>query len=117
MTDDRPGLSASDECTAVFGERGCDDEAVVQASLDGTLEDLVRAAVEAASESYAVRCARIEQVFDARMAPHRHLTWARLLAEGLKTQLKVSLRRHVSPSVAARATHGSKLVESAASNL
>ena len=117
MINDQHRLPVADECLPFYHTDGCDHEAVVQASLDGALEDLVRAAVEAGPEPYAVSCARIDQAFDQRMAPHRHLTWARLLSEGLKMQLKLGLHRHVSASDTARQTHGSKLAALAVPSL
>lgn len=115
--DDRPNLSACDECTAVSGERSCDDKAVIQTSLDGALEDLVRAAVEAGSEPYAVSCTRIDRAFDDRMALHRHLVWAHMLAEGLKMQIKLGLHRHVSSSNIVHEFHGSQFKDLATTNL
>ena len=105
MMDNRFGSPTLDERTALQEAEGCDDDAVVQASLDGALEDLVRTAVRVGSEPYAVSCARIDRAFNDRMAPHRHLAWARMLAEGLKMQLKLGLHRHVSSSGAAHEPH------------
>ena len=117
MMHDKRCLPVADECLLFHRASGSDDEAVVQASLDGALEDLVGAAVEVGSEPYAVSCARIDQAFDDRMAPHRHLTWARLLAEALKMQLKLGLHRHVSASDTVCQTYSSKLAALAAPNL
>ena len=117
MIDDQRHLPVTHECLSSQCADSCDDEAVVQASLDAALEDLVRAAVEVGSEPYAVSCARIDQAFDDRMVRHRHLTWARLLAKGLKMQLKLGLHRHGSASKSAHQTHGSQLVDMATPSL
>ncbi|MCJ2067237.1 hypothetical protein MKK75_00175 [Methylobacterium sp. J-030] len=75
------------------------EEAAVQASLDGALGDLLRAAVENPTEPDATSYARIDAVFDHRMAPHRHLAWALAEAERLKRQLKSGLRGHAPDAV------------------
>ena len=88
----------------VMGDMG--EEAAVQASLDGALEDLLRAAVESPTEPYSASCARIDAVFDCRMAPHRHLAWALAEAEALKRRLKCGLYGHAPDAVAE--THGTR---------
>lgn len=69
-------------------------EAAVRASLDVALEDLLRAAVESRTEPDAESCARIDAVFDHRMASYRHLAWACAEIDALKHQLKVGLCGH-----------------------
>lgn len=84
--------SGPEVCNASRREDGCGDEAVVRASLDGALEDLIRAAVEAGPDSYGVSCTRIDRAIDRRIAPHVGLAWARARAEALRHQLKAGLR-------------------------
>ena len=69
-----------------------DDQVAVRASLEGALGELLRAAVENPTEPNAASYARIDTVFDHRMAPHRHLAWPLAEAEALKHRLKTGLR-------------------------
>ncbi|SFL36904.1 hypothetical protein [Methylobacterium pseudosasicola] len=64
----------------------------VRRSLDDALEELVRAAIENPTESYAASCARIDRAFDDRMAPYRSLSWAMDQAATLQHALKEGLR-------------------------
>lgn len=73
-------------------------QAAVRASLDGALEDLLRSAVEAGLEPYAISCARIDAAFDSRMVPYRQLSWAMDEAATLKCALKQGLQRRVDGS-------------------
>lgn len=85
-------------------DKGAED--AVQASLDGALEDLLRAGVESRTERSAASCVRIDAVFDHRMAQHRHLAWALAEAETLKRRLKAGLHGHI-PDAAGRANGAS----------
>lgn len=89
---DQRSPSGPEVCDASRREDGRGDEAVVRASLDGALEDLIRVAVEAGPEPYGVSCTRIDRAIDHRIAPHVGLAWARARAEALRHQLKAGLR-------------------------
>lgn len=89
---DQRSPSGPEVCDASRREDGCGDEAVVRASLDGALEDLIRVAVEAGPEPYGVSCTRIDRAIDRRIAAHVGLPWARARAEALRHQLKAGLR-------------------------
>lgn len=82
------------------------DQAVVRASLDGALEDLLCAAVEVGPEPYEVSCARIDAAFDRRMVPHQQLGWATDAAAMLKRTLKQGLRQYRSKNEGSK-TQGS----------
>ena len=86
MVDDQLSLRLSDGRAAPDRGGDLDDDAVVRASLDAALEDLLRAAV-------AESCARIDDVFALRLAAHRHRAWALAEAEALSHRLKSGLRR------------------------
>lgn len=89
---DQRSPSGPEVCDASRREDGCGDEAIVRASLDGALEDLIRGAVEAGPEPYGVSCTRIDRAIDRRIAAHIGLPWARARAEALRHQLKAGLR-------------------------
>ncbi|MCJ2124784.1 hypothetical protein [Methylobacterium sp. J-077] len=67
--------------------------AAVHRNLDDALADLVRAAVEDPTASYAASCARIDRAFEDRMAPYQHLAWAMDQAAALQRKLKDGLRQ------------------------
>lgn len=70
-----------------------EDGADVRRCLDDALADLMRAAVEDPTASYAASCARIDRAFEYRMAPYQHLAWAMDQAEALQRALKDGLRQ------------------------
>lgn len=74
------------------GDRAGQD-AAVWASLDGALEDLLRVAATNPTASYAQSCALVDDAFDRRMSPHRHLAWAWTEAQVLRRQIKAGLDR------------------------